>query len=122
LIKRPNIPKKVLWIALLAAFAALVVWLHNHSLAIPHRVVSEPFSAARVSHRFVKERFSLGREAKFQDVYAARIEDLGDSVYTVISYVDNPSPSGAVLRVRYSCKLRQASDGTWYVIDIKTSQ
>ncbi len=66
--------------------------------------------AARLSQRFVEKRINLPNAAQFQGVYAAKIEDLGDGVYAVISYVDAPSQSAVALRVRYFCKLKKASD------------
>ncbi len=75
--------------------------------------MSEPFLAARMSQHFVEGRLSTPPAAQFQNVYQAKIEDLGDGVYTVISYVDLHKLSGGPSRVRYLCKLRKTGDGTW---------
>lgn len=110
------------WIALLAFIAALSIWLLERSVVSSHRVVSEPFLAARMSHSFVEKRLNIPATAKFQDVYEATVRDLGDGVYTVLSYVDALNPSGAPFHVRYFCKLKEARDGTWQLIDLKISE
>ncbi len=53
-----------------------------------------------MSQRFANKRLNLPNAAEFQDVYSAKIEDLGDGAYTVISYVDAPNQSAVALRVR----------------------
>jgi hypothetical protein len=52
-----------------------------------------------MSQRFANKRLNLPNAAEFQDVYSAKIEDLGDGAYTLISYVDAPNQSAVALRV-----------------------
>ncbi len=73
-----------------------------------------------MSQRFVGKRLNLLGAARFQDAYSAKIEDLGDGVYSVISYVDTQDSSGVTSRVRYFCKLKQAAGG-WQLIELTTS-
>lgn len=59
---------------------------------------------------YVQNRLKSPSSAKFASTSNSNIQDLGNSVYQVNSYVDAQNSFGAMLRTDYSCKIEYTGD------------
>lgn len=74
-----------------------------------------------MSQEFLKKRLKAPATAKFPDYSEAYVHYLGDSIYTVVAYVDAQNTFGALLRNNYHCSLKYEGDN-WSAITVELSE
>ena len=76
-------------------------------------------SAAVTCEQFVTKGLEDPSTARFQDIYAAHVADLGDGRYIIKSHVDSQNSVGAMLRMNYECDVTNVGD-KWRLASLKT--
>lgn len=76
---------------------------------------AEAYSA---SEDFVKQKLKAPATADFPGS-DGRVTYLGDSTFSIVSYVDAQNSFGANIRSNYTAKVRYTSRDTWRAIEVK---
>ena len=74
-----------------------------------------------MSQEFLKKKLKAPATAKFPDYENKSVQYLGDSIYTVVSYVDAQNTYGALLRSGYHCSLKYEGEN-WQLITVSLDE
>lgn len=72
--------------------------------------------AAIIAQDYVSDELKSPSTAKFESINSARITRHGADEYTVSSWVDATNGFGAVIRTRYTVRVRDNGDGSWKLV------
>jgi hypothetical protein len=88
-----------------------------HADALKKEASEKAIDAFVMSQEFLKKRLKAPATAKFPDYDEQAVHYLGDSIYTVVSYVDAENTYSALLRSGYHCSLKYEGEN-WSLISI----
>lgn len=76
-------------------------------------------SALVMSQKFVARRLKAPATADFASITESKVTHLGEGEFLVVSYVDAQNSFGAKLRNHYACRLKDAGNDNWQLIDLR---